>query len=81
MFALVKVLFMQNVDESHQTCAVLFMQGKRIQNYDLIGSDGHEYTTGIIRYLKYFWAAKKGGELPDTDKWMIVGAVDGVPQN
>ena len=33
-----------------------------------------------MKYLKYEWSAKKGGELPNSDKWNIVGAVDGVPQ-
>ena len=31
MFALGKVLFMQNVDDSHWTCAVIFMEEKRIK--------------------------------------------------
>ena len=31
MFALGKVLFMQNVDESHWSCAVIFTEEKRIK--------------------------------------------------
>jgi len=80
IFALDKVFFRHNVDGSHWTCAVIFMEEKRIQYYDSMGSDGHAYTTGLMRYLKDEWAAKKGGEIPDADKWRIVGAVDGVPQ-
>ena len=45
-----------------------------------MGSYGHENKTGLMKYLKYEWSAKKGGELPNSDKWNIVGAVDGVPQ-
>ena len=45
-----------------------------------MGSGGHEYTNGLLRYLKDEWDAKNGGELPDADKWKIVGAVDGVPR-
>jgi sentrin-specific protease 1 len=80
IFALDKVFFMHNVDGNHWTCAIIFMEEKRIQYYDSMGSDGYAYTTGLMRYLKDEWAAKKGGEIPDADKWRIVGAVDGVPQ-
>ena len=34
MFALGKVLFMHNVDESHWSCAVNFMEEKRIKYLD-----------------------------------------------
>ena len=30
--------------------------------------------------MKYEWAAKKGSKLTDADKFNIVSAVDGVPQ-
>ena len=80
MFALDKVFFMHNVDKSHWTCAVIFMEEKRMQYYDSMGSDFHAYTTVLMIYSKDEWSAKKGGELPDTGKWKIVGAVDGVPQ-
>ena len=33
MFALDKFFFMHNVDESHWTCAVIFMEENRIQYY------------------------------------------------
>ena len=81
MFALDKVFFMQNVYESHCICAVIFMDDNRIHYYYSIGSYGHVYTIGLMIYLKDEGVAKKGGELPDADKWNIVGAVDGVPQH
>ena len=43
-------------------------------------SDGREYTTGLMIYLKDDWPAKKGDKLPDSDKWKITGAVDSVLQ-
>ena len=43
-------------------------------------SDGYEYTTGLMIYLKDEWSAKKGYKLPDSDKWKITGAVDSVLQ-
>ena len=79
MFALDKVFFMYNVYGSHWTCAVIFIEEKRIHYYDSMSSDGHAYTTGLMIHLKDEWSAKKGGELPDAYKWNIVGAVDGVP--
>ena len=44
IFALDKVFFMHNVDGIHWTCAVIFMEEKRIQYYDSMGSDGYAYT-------------------------------------
>ena len=60
MFALDKVLFMKNVDDSHWTCAVIFVGEKRIHYYDSMGSDVNSYTTGLTRYLKDEWATRKG---------------------
>ena len=31
-------------------------------------SDGYEYITGLMVYLKDEWAAKKGDELPVSEK-------------
>jgi hypothetical protein len=59
IFALDKVFFMHNVDVSHWTCAVIFMEEKRIQYYDSMGSDGHAYTTGLMIYLKDEWFEKR----------------------
>ena len=81
IFALDKVFFMHNVDGIHWTCAVIFMEEKRIQYYNSMGSDGYAYTNDLMRYLTDEWAAKKGGEIPDADKWLIVGAVDRVPRD
>ena len=56
------------------------MEEKRIQYYDSMGGDGYEYSGALFRYLKDEWSDKKGGQLPDADKWTIVGAVEGIPQ-
>ena len=45
-----------------------------------MGRDVHAYTTNLMRYLKGGRDAKKGGELPDADKWNNFGAVGGVLQ-
>jgi len=80
IFALDKILFPCNVLKIHWTCVVIFMQEKRIQFYDSMRGDGYHYSEGLLRYLKDEWAAMKGGELPDADKWSIVGAKTGVPR-
>ena len=54
------------------------MEDKSIKYYNSMGSDCHAYETGLIRYLKDEWAAKKGDNLLDTYKYKIVGAVDSV---
>jgi sentrin-specific protease 1 len=80
IFDLDKVFFACNVSQMHWTCAVIFIQEKRIQFYDSMGGEGYYYSEGLLQYLKDEWAAKKGGELPDVDKWEIIGAGPGVPQ-
>ena len=49
MFSLDKVFFMHNVEESHCTCEVIFMQERNIQYYNSMGNDGHTYKTGLKR--------------------------------
>jgi len=81
IFALDKIFVACNVNRTHWTCAVIFMQKKTIQFFDSMGGEGQGYTHGLMRYLKDEWSAKKGGgQLPDADKWKIVGAERGVPQ-
>lgn len=80
IFGLDKVFLPCNINMMHWTCVVIYMQEKRIQFYDSMGGDGYHYTDGLMRYLKDEWAAKKGGELPDVDKWTIVGAEKRIPR-
>ena len=80
IFALDKILFACNVLSTHWTCVVIFMQEKRIQFYDSMRGDGYHYLDGLLQYLKDEWAVKKGGELPDADKWTVVGSETSVPQ-
>lgn len=80
IFALDKIFLPCNINMMHWTCVVIYMQEKRIQFYDSMGGDGKHYTNGLMRYLKDEWASKKGGELPDLDKWTIVGTEPEVPR-
>ena len=56
------------------------MQEKRIQFYDSMMGSGTYYLEGLMRYLKDEWNAKKGGELPDVDKWELVTCEQDTPQ-
>jgi sentrin-specific protease 1 len=80
IFELDKIFIPCNINMMHWTCVMIHMQEKRIQFYDSMGGDGYHYTQGLMRYLKDEWASKRGkAELPDADKWCIVGAEKGVP--
>ena len=74
IFELDKIFFACNIRSTHWTCAVIFMQKKRIQFYDSMGKDGQHYCKGLMQYLKDEWKAKKGGKLPNEDQWEIVTA-------
>eukprot|EP01083_Nonionella_stella_P071146 190932_1 len=79
IFALDKIFFACNVNGMHWTCAVIFMQEKRIQYFDSMRGDGYMYSEGLLRYIMDEWKAKKGGSFPDADKWKIIGNKEDVP--
>ena len=55
------------------------MQEKRIQFYDSMHGAGKYYLDGLMQYLKDEWQAKKGGDLPDADKWMLLECQPDLP--
>ena len=79
IFELDKIFFPCNVRNTHWCCAVIFMQEKRIQFYDSMHGSGKYYLEGLMQYLKDEWKAKKGGELPDANKWNLVPCESDVP--
>jgi len=52
----------------HWVCAVIFMQPKRIQFYDSMGSGGENYLLDLFRYLQDEHQDKKGCPLPDPSR-------------
>ena len=50
-----------------------------MQFYDSMHGHGMYYLKGLMQYLKDEWSAKKGGELPDADKWTLVPCETTVP--
>ena len=79
IFALDKIFFACNVNGMHWTCAVIFMQEKRIQYFDSMREDGYMYSEGLLKYIMDEWKTKKGGSFPDADKWKIIGSKGDVP--
>eukprot|EP00555_Chaetoceros_dichaeta_P009317 CAMPEP_0198262008 /NCGR_PEP_ID=MMETSP1447-20131203/10583_1 /TAXON_ID=420782 /ORGANISM="Chaetoceros dichaeta, Strain CCMP1751" /LENGTH=95 /DNA_ID=CAMNT_0043950077 /DNA_START=380 /DNA_END=667 /DNA_ORIENTATION=- len=41
--------------------------------------DGMYQMEGLLNYLKDEWKAKKGGDLPDADKWKLVKCTADTP--
>lgn len=69
-----------NLNNSHWTCAVIFMEEKKIQYYDSMGGTEWNTLEGLLRYLKDDHQAKKGCPLPDADQWELVGCTEDTPQ-
>jgi Ulp1 protease family, C-terminal catalytic domain len=80
IFALDKIVFPVNMDNMHWICAVAFMQEKRIQIYDSMGSSGKTYLEAIFNYLKDEHMDKKKKPLPDQDQWELISTTRDTPQ-
>ena len=82
IFVLNKLFFGCNVNGAHWTCAVVFMQNKKIQYFDSMSGSGTNYVQGLFQYLQDEWKAKKGAEMPDLDQWELVYGHEGdnIPQ-
>ncbi|KAL7564634.1 hypothetical protein ACA910_009323 [Epithemia clementina (nom. ined.)] len=72
IFQLDKVIFPINQGGMHWVCAVAFIQERRIQFYDSLGSSGMDYLRYILRYLQDEHLDKKKRPLPDVDDWKLV---------
>jgi len=79
IFALDKIFFPCNLSNVHWACAVIFVQEKRIQFYDSMTGDGMYHMNGLLNYLKDEWKAKKGGGLPDLEKWRLLSCTADTP--
>jgi hypothetical protein len=72
IFNLDKIIFPINQCRMHWQCAVAFMQEKRIQMYDSMGSKSMHYLQSLLQYVKDEHHAKKGYPLPDAQEWRLV---------
>mmetsp|Transcript_2270 Transcript_2270/g.6496 ORF Transcript_2270/g.6496 Transcript_2270/m.6496 type:complete len:543 (+) Transcript_2270:176-1804(+) len=80
LFNLDKVFFPINQGQMHWLCACAFIQEKRIEVYDSMGSSGTKYLNCIFQYLQDDYKDKKGKPMPDVDDWELVTCSDDTPQ-
>jgi sentrin-specific protease 1 len=80
IFNLDKIIFPINEGRMHWLCAVAFMQEKRIQLYDSMGSNGMHYLQSLLQYIKDEHQAKKGTPLLDAHEWRLVPCESATPR-
>jgi sentrin-specific protease 1 len=80
IFNLDKIIFPINEGRMHWLCAVAFMQEKRIQLYDSMGSNGMHYLRSLLQYVEDEHQAKKGTPLPDAHEWRLVPCESATPR-
>ena len=80
IFNLDKIIFPINEGRMHWLCAAAFMQEKRIQLYDSMGSNGMHYLQSLFQYIKDEHQAKKGTPLPDAQEWRLVSCESATPR-
>lgn len=78
IFNLDKLFIPVNVNGSHWTLIVVFMQKKRIKYFDSMSGSGSLYCEGVLEYLKDEYHHTKGGTL-DKEEWTIVGWTEDIP--
>jgi len=71
IFQLDKIICPVNVANSHWTCAVIFVQEKRIQFYDSMGGTGRRTLKGLLQYMVDEYKDKKKKVL-DVNEWTLV---------
>jgi hypothetical protein len=80
IFKLDKIFFPINEGRMHWICAVAFVQERRIQMYDSMGSDGMHYLQSIFQYIKDEHQDKKKAPLPDVNDWELVPCTRETPR-
>jgi sentrin-specific protease 1 len=67
-----------NLDNSHRTLAVIFMEDKRIQYYDSMGCTDKAKLVGLLEFMKDEYFKHIGEEMDDTD-WKLVSCTRDTP--
>ena len=78
LFNLKYIFIPINLDNTHWTSAVIFMEEKRIQYYDSMGGTDMTKLEGLLQYLKDEFKAKKGRVL-DKREWTLVNCTRDTP--
>eukprot|EP01038_Epipyxis_sp_PR26KG_P006123 gene6123-8439_t len=80
IFAMDKIFFPVNLNNSHWAMAVVYMRKKRICYYDSMSCDGSIYLKGLMRWIKDEGTHKKGGMVVDESEWELSQKEPNVPQ-
>jgi hypothetical protein len=68
-----------NLNNTHWTLAVIFMEEKRIQYYDSLGKTDWVKLEGLLDYVKDEYRAKNGKDMDTTD-WNLVPCTMNTPK-
>ncbi len=79
IFQLKYVLCPINLDNTHWTSAVIFMEEKRIQYYDSMGGTDRAKLEGLLEYVKDEYRAKNGKDM-DASDWKLVSCTKDTPR-
>ena len=79
IFALDKIICPINCGGVHWSCAVIFVQERKIQFYDSLLGSGKEYIVSLLDYLKDEHMDKYQKQL-DTSDWELVDCQPDTPQ-
>lgn len=80
IFQLDKIFFPINQGSMHWVMAVAFMQKRKIQFFDSMGSSGHRYLDALFRYIKDEYMSQNGCAMPDENDWELVACIEETPQ-
>jgi len=69
-----------NVGTVHWILGVIFMQEKRIQIFDSMGSQGRVYLEALLLYLQDVHQETMHSPLPDVENWSLVGTTHDTPR-
>jgi Ulp1 family protease len=80
VFCLDEIIFPINIGKVHWICAVAFMDQRKIQVCDSMRPCNNvQCLRTIKRFTEDEHMAKKGRELPDTEKWNLVDSEKKTP--
>ncbi len=79
IFNLSKIFIPINLDNEHWTLALIFMEEKKIQYYDLSGGIDRTKMEGLLQYVKDEYMATNGKEI-DVIDWKLVSCTRDTPQ-
>ena len=79
IFSLKYIFCPININNSHWTLAVIFMEAKKIQYYDSCGKTDMAKMQGLLEYVKDEYRAKHDGKEMDAKEWELVSCMSDTP--